>query len=36
MILLEIRILESFIGMLRRNDLEAAQWRIFADTLENL
>lgn len=36
MILLEIRILESFIGMLRRHDMEAAKWRIFTDTMENL
>jgi len=36
MILLEIRILESLIGMLRRNNLDAAKWRIFTDTLENI
>lgn len=36
MILLEIRILGSFIDMLNRKDFDAAKWRIFTDTMENL
>lgn len=36
MIMIEIRILGSFIDMLNRKDFDAAKWRIFTDTMENL
>jgi hypothetical protein len=36
MVLLEIRILGSFVDMLKRKDMDAAKWRIFTDTMENI